>query len=216
VVCNCRRSRRECDGPTTTGARCTNRRYCSSSFQINLFVIFRDDGDLTTFRPLRLLSARERLNFDEPLLGEARLDYGSAASRHWPSERSGIVFFPQQRGNPCSCRSPHSLARFITVKACVEAGFLTHVCHARPGCRLGRLWVPALKSLESLSGAVTLTRAGAELGVSEFIDDERNLATHQRQQNFLAVEMRVALVLLHLRRWRHRRAHRFSGEWSRQ
>ena len=36
--------------------------------------------------------------------------------------------------------------------------------------------------------------AGAELGLREFIDDDGDLAIHQRQQNFLPVEMRVALV----------------------
>ncbi len=39
-----------------------------------------------------------------------------------------------------------------------------------------------------------LHRAGAELRLRQFVGDDGNLAVHQRQQNLLAVQMRVALV----------------------
>ena len=41
-----------------------------------------------------------------------------------------------------------------------------------------------------------LHRARAELRLCQFIGDDGNLAVHQRQQNMLAVQMRVALVFL--------------------
>ena len=40
-----------------------------------------------------------------------------------------------------------------------------------------------------------LHRAGSELGIGEdVVGDDRNLAIHQRQQDFLAVQMTVAFV----------------------
>jgi len=56
--------------------------------------------------------------------------------------------------------------------------------------------VVALARLEivGIVGGCDFDCAGAEFGLREFVGDDGDLAAHQRQQNFFAVKMGVALV----------------------
>src|SRR5579862_2824719 len=62
--------------------------------EINLSVIFRNDGDLAAFDGLDCF-LRERLNFYEPLLGETRFDHGSATIAF--TERERVIFFSDKK-----------------------------------------------------------------------------------------------------------------------
>src|SRR5580704_19120178 len=62
--------------------------------QVNLFVVLRNDCDLAAFYGLNYF-LRQRLNLDEPLLGQTRLDYGSAAVALAEGER--VVFFGDEK-----------------------------------------------------------------------------------------------------------------------
>ena len=81
--------------------------------QINLFVVFRDDGDLAAFDGLdRFL--RQRLNFDEPLLGEAGLDNSPAAVAFAEGER--VIFFGHEKSLLLQI-GEDALAGFVAIKA---------------------------------------------------------------------------------------------------
>src|ERR1035438_3349994 len=86
--------------------------------QINLFVIFRDDGDLAALDGFDCF-LRERLNFYEPLLGEAWLDYSSAAIAF--PEGECVVFLGDQKSLLLQIRQ-HALAGLVTVEAGVRPG----------------------------------------------------------------------------------------------
>ncbi len=64
--------------------------YVVHPVQINLFVVLRNDGNLAAFDGLNRF-LREGLNFDEPLLGKAGLDYGAATVAFADGER--VIFF---------------------------------------------------------------------------------------------------------------------------
>src|ERR1700688_4816388 len=86
--------------------------------QINLFVIFRDDGDLAALDGFDCF-LRERLNSYEPLLGEARFDYGSAAVAL--AEGECVVFLGDEKSLLLQVRQ-HALPRFVAVETRVGAG----------------------------------------------------------------------------------------------
>ena len=60
---------------------------------------------------------------------------------------------------------------------------------------LGRLWrLPASKSFEVVRGR-HFHDAGAEFGIGQIVENDGNLAIHQRQLHGLAVQVEVARVL---------------------
>src|ERR1035438_4420057 len=80
--------------------------------EINLFVIFGNDGDLAALDGFdRFL--RERLNFDKPLLGEARLNDGSAALAL--AEGESVVFFADKKTLLLQI-GEHALASLIAIE----------------------------------------------------------------------------------------------------
>jgi hypothetical protein len=158
--------------------------------QINLLVVFGNDRDLAALR--RFDGAiGQRFDLDEPLLGKPRLDDGSAALAL--ADRERVVFFADQESLLLQIFQ-HSRARRVAVEAGVRAGVLVHVRVLVHHVDLRQVVAQAGLKIVGIVRRSHLHRAGAELGLREFVGDDGNLAVHQRQQNALAVKMRVAFV----------------------
>ena len=144
--------------------------------------------------PLSTASLRaigQRLDLDEPLLRQARLDDGPAALAL--ADRERVVLLGDQESLLLQI-GQHPLARFEAVESGIRSGVLVHVRVLVHHVDLRQVVAQSRLKIVGIVRRRDLHRAGAELRLREFVGDDRNLALHQRQQNILAVQMRVALV----------------------
>ena len=129
---------------------------------------------------------------DEPLRGEARLDDGFAAVAM--ADVVGVVL---DRGEePLLFEVVDDfLARHIAVEARVGAAFgvdVGAVVHHVDG---GQMVALAEGEVVGIVRGRDLDGAGAEVAADPGVDNDGNLAIHERQAQLFAVEMEVALVL---------------------
>ena len=159
--------------------------------QIDRAVVLRNDRDLAAFNGCRARSA-SGLNLDEPLRRQPRLDDRSAtvalADRKLRGPfRQPEILVPADR--------EHALAGFEAVKSRVWTSVLVHVRVLVHHVDLRQVVAHASLEVVGIVRGRDFDRSSAELRLREFVGDDRNLTIHQRQQNFLAVQMRVTLVL---------------------
>ena len=107
--------------------------------------------------------------------------------------REGVVFFGDEKSLLLQI-GEHALAGFVSVEPGICARVLVHVGVLVHDVDLRQVVALAGFEIVGIVRGRYLYCAGTELGLREFVDDDGNLAIHQRQQNFLAVQMRVALV----------------------
>ncbi len=158
--------------------------------EINLAVIVGDDRDFAAFDSFSS-AVSERLNLDEPLLGQTRLDNCPAAFAL--ADRERIVFFGDQKSLFLQI-GQHALARFEPIEPGIRARVLVHVRVFVHHVDLRQVVAQAGLKVVGIVRGSDLHRAGAELRLREFVGDDGNLALHQRDENVLPVEMRVALI----------------------
>ncbi len=179
--------------------------------QINLPVVVGDDRDLATL-DRRNGAVGQRLDLDKPLRGKPRLYSGSAAVAL--AERDGVVLFAHQKVAGAQIVQ-HLLARFVAIEPRVAAGVLIHHRVLVHEIDLRQIVSQSRLKVIGIVRRRHLHRAGSELRLRQFVGNDRNLALHQRQQNFLAVQVLIAFVLSRLRRPRYRPAW-FPAAWSRR
>ena len=133
----------------------------------------------------------QRLNLDEPLRGEARLDDGFAAVA--VAHVVGVVLDAGQEPLLFEVGDDF-LARSEAVEARVGAAFgvdVGAVVHHVDG---GQMMALAEGEVVGVVRGRDFDRAGAELAADPLVEEDGNFAVHQRQAQLLAVEMQVALV----------------------
>src|SRR2546426_2112 len=158
--------------------------------QVNLLVVFRNDRDLTVLHHFRCVLC-QRLDFAEPLRRKPRLDHRPAAVAF--SQRNRVIFFPDQEPLRAQILQ-HALARFETIQPRISARILIHTGVLVHHIDLRQVMPqPGLKII-GIVRRRDLHRARPELRLREVIGNDRNLAVHQRQQNFFPMQMPVALV----------------------
>ena len=134
----------------------------------------------------------EWLDFDEPLRREARLDDGSGAIAF--AERYRVVLRSDQKALSGEVFD-HASARCETLKAGIRPGIGVHLIvfvddfDLRKVVAKSRLEVVGVVRWRDFHGART------KLGLCKVVGDDRDFTIHQREQNFFAVKMRIALVL---------------------
>ncbi len=142
--------------------------------QINLPVVVRDDGDFAALHRL-YCAVSEWLDFDEPLLGEPRLNHGPAAVALAQGER--VIFFADQKSLLLQIRK-HTFAGFIAIESRVRARVLVHVRVLVHHVNLGQFVTLARLKIVGIVRRGHLHRSGAELRLRQFVDNDRNLAIH--------------------------------------
>ncbi len=126
------------------------------------------------------------------MFGKTRLNNRSAAVALAEGER--VIFFRNQKSLLLQIRQ-HSLACFITIESRIRArilihvGMLVHHINLRQVVPLSRLEIIRIMRRRYFY------RTRAELRLRQIIGDDWNFPLHQRQQNTLAVQMRVALIV---------------------
>ena len=134
----------------------------------------------------------QRLDLHEPLRRKPRLDDGLAAAAL--AQRDHVVFRADQEAALLQVFQ-HFLPRLEAVETLVRAGVLVHLRDFVHHVDLRQVVAQAGLEVVGIVRRRDLHRAGAELGIGEdVVGDDRDLAIHQRQQHFLAVQMPVALV----------------------
>jgi hypothetical protein len=134
----------------------------------------------------------QRLNLDEPLRGEARLDHGLAAVA--VADVVGVVLDGGQQPLLFEI-GDDALARHVAVEARVGAAFGVDVRGLVHHVDGGQMMALAEGEVVGIVRGRHLHRAGAELAADPLVEDDGNLAAHQRQAQLFAVQMQVALVL---------------------
>ena len=158
--------------------------------EVNLLVVFGNDGDLALLHCLGR-ALRQRRDLDEPLRRKPRLNYGSAAVAFADGER--VILFRHQESlfaqvfehtlTRCKAIQPRIRPRIL-----VHAGVVVHDVDLRQVVPQPGLKVVGIVSRRDFN------RAGTELRIGQLVRDDRNLPIHQWQQDFLPVQMFVALV----------------------
>ena len=157
---------------------------------VSLDPVLRDELDAAIVHRLDGLLG-QRLRLDEPLRGDQRLDDGLAAIAVAQVELVVLDLFQQaerSRSSPraCGLRSDRGRRRGRPRRSCFATSSITLIVRQ----------VVALAGLEivRIVRGRHLHHAGAELGIGEFVQDDRDLAIHQRQRHRAAVQIAVALV----------------------
>ena len=133
----------------------------------------------------------ERLNFEEPLHGQPRLDHGAAALRGGDGKR--VVLDLDQQAK-CVEVGDDAFSRHIPIHAVigrsgqVDMRGLVHDGQLGQGMPLADLVVVRIVRGRDLH------RAGAELRLCPFVRQQRDFAMHKWQQNRLTDQRGVALI----------------------
>ena len=133
----------------------------------------------------------QRLNLDEPLRGEARLDGCLAAVA--VAHVIGVVLDAGQQSLLFQV-SNDFLARHIAVEARISAAFGVDVAFRVHDIDRGQMMALAQGKVVGVVRRSYLHRAGAEFAANPLVENDGNLAAHQRQPQFLAVQVQIALV----------------------
>ena len=133
----------------------------------------------------------QRLRLDEPLRGDQRLDRRLAALARAEAER--VVFHLDQRADFFE-RGDHLLAGFEAVETGVGAGGGGHLAVLVDDLDLRQIVAAAGFEIVEVVRGRDLHHAGAEFGVGEIVEDDGDLAIHERQLHGLAVQIEIARV----------------------
>ncbi len=158
--------------------------------QIDRAVVVGEDRDLAILHGFAC-AVGERLDLDEPLLGKTRLDDGSTAVALADGER--IVLRGDQESLLLQVRE-HTFARHEAVEASVRTRVLVHVRVLVHHINLRQIVAQARLKVVGIVCGRHFHSARAKFRLREFVGDDRNLAIHQRQHDFLAMQMLVAFV----------------------
>ncbi len=159
--------------------------------EVGLGVILRHELDVAVLDHFDG-AVGQRLNLHEPLRRKPRLDDGLAAIAF--SQRDNVVLRADQKAASFKIFE-HLLPRFEAVQSLVRTGVLVHLRDFVHHVNLRQVVAQAGLEIVGIVRRRDLHRAGAELGIGEdVVGDDRDLAIHQRQQDFLPVQMTVALV----------------------
>ena len=134
----------------------------------------------------------QRLNLDEPLRRKARLDHRLAAVA--VAHVVGVVLDGGQAALLFEV-GDDVLARHIAVEAGVGAAVLVDVAAVVHHVDRGQMMPLAEREVVGIVRRRHLHRAGAELAAHPLVENDGDLAVHQRQAQLFAVQMQVALVL---------------------
>ena len=159
--------------------------------EVGLGPVVRDELDAAVLHRLDGLLG-QRLRLDEPLRGDQRLDDGLAALALAEAER--VVLDLHQQAELFEV-GHHALARLEAVQAGVGAGGRGHDAVFVDHLDLGQVVAAAGFEIVGIVRGRDLHHAGAELGIGQLVEDDGDLAIHQRQLHGLAVQVEVALVL---------------------
>ncbi len=134
---------------------------------------------------------RERLDPDEPLGGDERLDdiLGAFA----PAEAHGVIFDLLDQTELFEIRHD-PLARFEPVETGIAAGLLGHSGVFANDFDLGQIVALAGLKVVGIVRGRDFHDAGAEFGIGQVVENDGNFAIHQRQHHGLAVQSEVARV----------------------
>ena len=160
--------------------------------EINLAVVRRREADVI-FLDNFDRALRQGLNLDEPLRREPRLNNRSAPVTF--SNRERVIFFSNQKPM-CAQIFQNTFAGGRAAKPCIGPGVLVHAGVLVHDFDLQQIVANSRLKIVGIVCGRDLHRASAELGLCEFIGDDRDLAIHQRQQNSFSVQVGVALIAL--------------------
>ena len=158
--------------------------------EIHLAIVVGDDGDLVGFDGGDRLFG-ERLDFDEPLRREARLDDSSGAIAL--SERDGVVLRSDEealRGEVFD----HASTRCETIKAGIGAGIRVHLVVFVNDFDLRKVVAQSGFEVVGIVRWRDFDGTSTELGLCKIVSDDRDFPIHQREQDFLAMQVRIALI----------------------
>ena len=135
---------------------------------------------------------RERLNLDEPLQRQPRLHHRLAAVAM--AHVVDVVLDPRQQAHLFEIRD-NLLARDKAVQPRIHAALGVDVRRIVHHVDRRQIVPLAQREVVGIVRRRHLHRAGAEFGAHPFIENHRNLASHQRQAQLFAMQMQVALIL---------------------
>ncbi len=151
----------------------------------------RNELDLAALHHLDGLLG-QRLGLDEPLGRNQRLHDRFAAVALAEAELVGLDL--DQRADLFQI-GHHAVARFEAVQPGVGAGRRGHARVVVDHLDLGQVVALAGFEIVEVVGGRDFDHAGAELGVGQVVEDDRDFAIHQRQLHGLAVQVEIARVL---------------------
>ncbi len=164
--------------------------------EIDLFVILRRESDGLCTAGVRLNRGDslvgKRLNLDKPLRGEARLDNGFAAVAV-----ADVVDVVLDSGQETLCfevgddlfASRKAIEAGVWSAVLIDMGAVIHDVDGRKMVALADGEVIGVVRRRDLDGA------GAEIAADPRVENDGNLAVHERQAQLFAVEMQIPLVL---------------------
>ena len=158
--------------------------------QVHLPVIVRNNGDLAAFHCGDGL-LRQRLDLDKPLRRKSRLNDRPRAVAL--AERNRVVFRAHEESLLGEVLH-HALARRKALQSRIRTGVRVHLVVLVDHFDLRQVVPQSCLEVIRIMRRRHLHRARAELRLRQLVGDDRNLAFHQRQQHFLPVQMRVALI----------------------
>ena len=159
--------------------------------EIGLGPVGRNERDAAGFHRLDGLLG-QRLGLDEPLRGDQRLHDGLAALALAHVE--GVVFRLDQRAARFQVLED-AAAGFEAVQAGVGAGGGGHDAVLVDHLDLGQAVAAAGFEIVGVVRGRDLHHAGAEFGIGQVVQNDGDLAVHQRQLDGVAVQVAIALVV---------------------
>ena len=165
----------------------------SIQFEIGLLVLLRREVDVCRCVGLTARDGLvgQRLNLDEPLRRKPRLDDRLAAVA--VAHVVGVVLDAGQQALLFQV-GDDLLARKIAVESRISAAFGIDVRLRVHHVDRGQMMALAQGKVIGVVRRRHLHRAGAEVAADPLVENDGNLAVHQRQAQFLAVQMQIALV----------------------
>src|SRR5262249_2180774 len=159
-------------------------------FEIGLGPVLRDKLDSARFDCLDGPPG-QRLHLHEPLRRDQRLDPRFSRLAFADAQRVWLDLLDQSQLFEIS---HDALASFETIEAGVGSGGFGHVAGLVDDFDLRKIVAPAAFEVVGIVRRRDFHDAGAELGVGQIVEDDRNGAIHQRELDRLAVQGEIAAV----------------------
>ncbi len=152
--------------------------------------VVRNKNDLAVIHHAKRFFG-ERFDFDEPLRGDQWLD--DILAPFAAAQAHGVIFDLVDQPELLEVRH-HLLARFEAVETRVAARFFGHAGVLVDDFDFGQIVPFARFEVVGIVRGRDLHDAGAELRIGQFVENDRDLAMHQRQHHRLAVQVEIARV----------------------
>ncbi len=163
--------------------------------QVNLFVVLRNNCDLAVFDGFRRLLC-QWFDLDEPLRRKPRFHH-SAAAVALPY-RDGVILLTNQE-TLLTQVVEHALARFVAIQSSIRTRILAHAGALIDHFNLRQIVAESSLKVIRIVRRSHFHRSRPKLRLRQIIRNNRNLPVHQRQQNFLPMQMLCSARLFHSR-----------------